>query len=539
MKLKMSENDNIIELKSKCCQTIAELLEKYKNESYIIQRINAHINNYLPNTLENELKNHEKRINRNTYLTEEQMVFIQIFLSKTQYFYLSNNNCFYEYNGKHYTIVKEDEIIHKLLSSISKERILLDWKHKTKQNVIRLIKERSLYSSIPESDTIQTMLRCFHPVFFQKKNEAKYFFTILGDNILKKNNHLIFLVSPKMKKIIQEIENIAYLSIGCNNISHNFMTKYHENHSYENCRLVKMNESFDLESWLSSIIKRCGLDLLCIATHYSNRFSNSDNFLDTKADEDLQKYSYYLKDKSVKEIAGKFIVKCLQTIQNSNVKLEWKNIHFIWKQYLNEFSLPNMMYSNTLKNILKEIYEYDESTDSFIGITSKYLPIESDFLKFWETNIHVSTNETFDDELEIDELCTLFKYWVKQTDTPLLSNGSITEDNVLKILKHYYNTAEIIDDKYILDIYCDLWDKNGDIKKSFDFMKDEVMKNHKLALISFDEAYNYYYKFCNSINQKMVASKHYFEKYLYNKIPDHIVYEKFIETSWVLQNSLL
>ena len=33
------------------------------------------------------------------------------------------------------SIVKEDDIIHKLLSSISKDRVLMQWKHKTKLNI--------------------------------------------------------------------------------------------------------------------------------------------------------------------------------------------------------------------------------------------------------------------------------------------------------------------------------------------------------------------------------------------------------------------
>ena len=41
-----------------------------------------------------------------------------------------------------------------------------------------------------------------------------------------------------------------------------------------------------------------------------------------------------------------------------------------------------MIYSNTLKNLLKETFTYDESIDAFINITSKYLPIESDLIKF-------------------------------------------------------------------------------------------------------------------------------------------------------------
>jgi hypothetical protein len=127
------------ELQTKCCNKISELFNKYENNEYMLQRIHTHIVNYLPNTLDNELKNHEKRQTRTNYLTNEQQIFIQVFLSKNQYFYLPSNNLFYEYNGKNYLIVKEDDIIHKLLSNISKDRVLLEWKHKTKMNILKQI----------------------------------------------------------------------------------------------------------------------------------------------------------------------------------------------------------------------------------------------------------------------------------------------------------------------------------------------------------------------------------------------------------------
>jgi hypothetical protein len=176
----------------------------------MLQRINTHVVNYLPNSLSNECKQHEDRLIRNNFLTNEQQVFIQVFLSKNQYFYLSSNNFFYEYNGANFFIVKEDDIIHKLLSSISKDRVLMQWKHKTKLNIIKQIRERSLFTCIPETDTIQDILYHLYPAIFTSKNNAKYFLTIIGDNILKKNQNLIFLVSPQMKKILTELDNIAF-----------------------------------------------------------------------------------------------------------------------------------------------------------------------------------------------------------------------------------------------------------------------------------------------------------------------------------------
>jgi hypothetical protein len=546
-----------IDIKQKCFDSIEELFKKYENNDYMLQRIHNHVVNYLPSILDNELKNHEKRINRNMYLTNEQQIFIQIFLSKNQYYYLPSNNCFYEYNGKNYYIVKDDDIIHKLLSSISKDRILLQWKHKTKFNILKQIKERSLFTSIPETDTIQNVLNILYPYIFTTKNQAKYFLTILGDNILKKNSNLIFLANSKIKIMLSEIDTIAYFSIGFTNITNNFIVKYHENHSYDNCRLIKVNENSSIELWKETLIKN-GLDLICVATHYSNRYENSDNFLNTNADEELKNYSFYLKNIPQQEIISNFCSKCFQITNNNNTntntsndKIEWKNVHFIWKQFISSLSLPNMIYSNTLKNMLKETFSYDDSADAFINITSKYLPIESDFIKFWEKTIIINdqqnmltslnnfeVNLNLEEELEVDELCMLFKNWVKQyTEETLLSSGNISEENVVKILKHFFQNVEIVEEKYVLNISCTLWNKSKDIIKSFEFIKNELQKNEFVALISFDDAYNYYVKFCNSNSYKFIISKRYFEKYLYSTINEHIVYEKFIETEWLLNST--
>ena len=171
-----------------------------------------------------------------------------------------------------------------MLSSISKDITLLQWKYKTKINIIKQIKDRSLFSSIPETDTIQNVLNVLYPSFFQSKNFAKYFLTIIGDNILKKHSNLIFIISQKMKQLLTELDNVAILSIGNSNVTSNFMTRYHENHLYENCRLIKINESFSSDVW-REILKKIGLDLLCVAVHYSNRYDSSDKFIETKSDE--------------------------------------------------------------------------------------------------------------------------------------------------------------------------------------------------------------------------------------------------------------
>ena len=53
---------------------------------------------------------------------------------------------------------------------------------------IRTIKARSPLTAIPESYTIQHTINLFIPNLFSSKYSAKYFLTLLGDNILNKNS---------------------------------------------------------------------------------------------------------------------------------------------------------------------------------------------------------------------------------------------------------------------------------------------------------------------------------------------------------------
>jgi len=122
---------------------ITDLFTKYKDNQYMLQRLQTHLNN-LPTMLETENKRYEERVLRINELTMEQDNFYKVFLSKHQYYYMPYNNIFYEYDGKTYKIIKEDDIHHHLLSTITDEGKLMAWKHKTKQNIIRQIKDHCL-----------------------------------------------------------------------------------------------------------------------------------------------------------------------------------------------------------------------------------------------------------------------------------------------------------------------------------------------------------------------------------------------------------
>ena len=185
-----------------------------------------------------------------------------------------------------------------------------------------------------------------------------------------------------------------------------------------------------------------------------------------------------------------------------------------------------MFYSNTLKNLLKERIQYDELTDTFYGVTSKYLPYVSEVLKFWEETINLINLP--DQSFDIDELCELFKKWINQKNKAILS-----ENELIKIIIHFFPNIEIVESKYILNINCSLWDKSFDIIASLEQLKESkhLESKHLVcnSLILIDDAYKYYLKYCRKNKSPMVSNKRYFEQWIHHNMADLIQFEKFIK----------
>jgi len=512
------------------------LFLKYNNNTYMTHRLETHLLN-LPNMLEHENKKYDERVSRFNELTLEQDNFHKVFLSKHQYFFMPYNNIYYEYDGKTYKIVKDDDIHHNLLSTITDEGKLIQWKHRTKQNIIKKIKDRSLFKSIPETFTIQNVLS-FLQTIFQTKTEAKYFLTVIGDCLLKKNiENLQYFVSSHVKKLITMIDSIGYITTG-NSIMSNFITKYHDTHKLSSYRLIKTTESTNSLSQeiVKDVLNNIGIDLLCVASHYSEQYTNSDNYLKTKAEDQVKDYVFYFVNNSLEKIVDEFITQCIETVETESF-INWKNMHYIWKLYLNSINIPNMTYSTQLQTILTNKIEnvLDNGNYIFMHVTSKYLPNVSSFLAFWEKHFVITNDNNLDDEYEIDEIATLYK----NSDQ---KNSQISDINMIKMIHHYFSPqVEIIDNKYITNIKCNLWSKQDDINdflNSYKMNLNNQENKSNLDLISFDELYQdykTYFKAMGIIDQKIlpIVSKQFFEKFITNQLTNYIKFDKFVSSEWL------
>ena len=509
----------------KSIKIIETLYDRYKNEETIINKINLFIEQ-LPKTLEDTDTNIQIKKLRKDKLTIETDKFINSFMNQkdVQYFYISNTNSFIKYNSKHYTICKEDDLQYHILTSLSKFKQLSSWKHKIKIHILKLIKEKPVFQSIPDSFTIQFVLNKFMSIF-EYKDCVKYFLTILGDNILKKSDGVIHFIDPSCKILLKEIAhncNIYFETIRTPIDSFKF--KYHD-HNYNQCRLIDIYNHSKINDLTLELSKNNYLiDVICVAIHYSSRFNNSDNYMSNFCDNNrLLERVFYLKDNSQQEIVDQFVENNFKILERkTKFSIDWKAMLFLWKQYLDFNKLPNIIFHANLKEILTKKLSYDEKTDSFYKLSNKYFSFLESFFRFWKETITTDN----DQEYELEEITQVFKKYYKS------SKNRATSKNIFKILNYYYPNTEISDDNNILNICCSKWNKNSEIDIFLAFYKNQMLAKDNEYQVSFYDIYNEYCSLCRK-NSDFIASKKYFEKYITEHISDdHIQDDCFILSSW-------
>lgn len=491
--------------KQTCSITISHLFDKYKNEDYMLNKLNNYILIQLPKLMENYKISKDEKLNNKTKTENEKQLFQNKFLNNNLYFYISQTNIFIYYDGINYIIYNEDDICHKIFTLITLERKLMSYKEKTKNTIIKKIKSSSLFKTIPESKTIQNTINLFYPTLFNNKDKVKYFLTIIGDNFLKSQGNLVHLISNKAKKFLNEITHYSYLYTNLNPVN-TFKFKYHDQ-DYNNIRLLDINLTVE-ESQNWHFIKQNIFNIISVSCYYSNRFNNSDNFIENHCDYTLSNYSFFLKNNDSKSIIKMFTSYYIETcpeqsdnkLENSNYNIPWKHMVYLWKLFLEEKKFPNIIFNNSLKILLSEKFTYSEDNDCFLGITSKYLPKIAAFIDFWDNQMLISEEE----ELEISEINVLFKQW----SNSVLNNKSVSnysnDQEILNIIKFFFQEIEICDDKYIMNLSCKLWDKNNDITIFLINYKENY------DAYSLNEAYQLYVK----SKPTFVSSKRYFtDKY--------------------------
>ena len=277
--------------------------------------------------------------------------------NEMQYFYISNSAIFISYNGEEFKLINESELLHQILTGISQNKTLLPWKQKIKTKIMKIIKEKNIFDTIPESHTIQNVINHITPLILQTKDEAKYFLTILGDNILKKNTDVYHILNNRGKNFITNLEE---------NVYHYFKNSYHKyiflnfHGMIMNIQNVELLISIDLliiQIILENIYKIPYFRYFISSCSLFKRYGNSDEYILSKKETNPRFESVlYLSDHSILNIVNDFIKEKHDFVENQDVSMTFNEILYIWKLYLAQKNYQ-ILFLSKLKTYVKKYFK--------------------------------------------------------------------------------------------------------------------------------------------------------------------------------------
>lgn len=465
----------------KSLSMVMELYKKYESNDFVIEKLNETICNKLPIEAVCWYKQYEKK-NNNT----KNKHIIQFMTGKIQYFYISKSDFYIQYDGKNYLQIGEDELLYKILSKITEKKILLSDKQEIKDIIINKIKNTHIKDGIPESITIQNIINYFYPVLFKTKAEAKYFLTILGDNILNKKTEMKHILCKNSKIFLNHILFCYKDYFNSNNIISSFKSLV-KNELYDNFRLIDFKDTINNQVYWQFFVEQNILNIVSVAIHYSQRYENSETFLKEKVDCDINNILFF-ENNNQEKIVDMFCNNYLVDISGDSLKEE--EIKYLWLKFIEYKNIPELFDDYSLqKSLLKLSNEIIMKNDTLLYKTHENIYIFRKFLEFWNEKIIPDIN----DEIEISEIFYFFKKYsgIKTTN----------ERELLKIIEMQYPFIPITNNKTIFGYKCLDWDKRNSIKgiiNSLGIKKD----------ISKIELYK---KYCKKVKKnKMVVSKTYF-----------------------------
>jgi hypothetical protein len=404
---------------------------------------------------------------------------VKYFFENNCYYYNSTTNLYVEYTNN-YKFINENNMLHIILKFISKYQdiylLTSNQKQTIKTKIQKKIKETTIYDTIPESNTLQNLISFLYPNIFIERNIAKYFMITLGDIILKKTD-LFYFIPNYIKPLVSLINKSLSMYFYTINLGNHYKYKYSD-HTTDKSRVIPFN-NININHY--NIDSAFIINLICCSIHYSNRYENGDKFLDKIISNDINtiRQIYWIKNTKKEHLIDSFIDDYLYT--KDGYKINEKDMLFLWKSYIKKHEYINIFTKHS--DILSHIASKINYNVFFINVGSHYLPYVQNFKDFWVKYIYSDEGN-----YEINELFGLFveQYNIK----------NINENNMYDLIHYYYPEIKI-EDKFIQNIGCVLWNKKKDVL--------EFLETHKE-----EQSINLYSVYCSEFKDKKRVSKNYF-----------------------------
>jgi len=510
-----NDNEQFEEVKLKdIVKSITNTYNKYKSDKLLMRIFFNHVDEILPNTMEQTYQN---QIEQEKHL-EICSDFIVKFLNEPEqeYFYIENNDTFINYDNINYVCTSEDKIINSVYKRASiyfdeNKDFVTRYKKSMADMAINKIKtDKDIFNTIPESITIQNIINFFTPLVFETKTETKYFLTILGDNILKKNSNTIIFLPLKSKNFINYFTDIIKSYYPKLNITKNFKYRYNKSHGYNNTRILYFTNLVSNQNYWHSFINANVFNIIAISCHYSNIHRNSDNFI-LDQDKSISNKILYFLNKDENKILDIFLTEMIRKDTSfipigSDNKISIQEMLYLWKMFANRKQIPNVITKNRLIELLKERLEYNEG---FHKVSSNYLDYNRKFSDFFNENFKLGN-----EEFEISEINLLYKKWLKGKGNNM-DYYLIDETKMKNIILHFHEDYAIENNKNITNICSTLWNKEKNILEALNHYKREFISlNKDINILKVYKKYCNYMQSDSEDGNKIIVSKQYFERFI-------------------------
>ena len=425
------------------------------------------------------------------------------FISNNMIFYNKTSKIYYNYTNNNYLLLNEDNMIHHISIFITNYKdyrniIDLSLKNLTKQSILRCIKDNPIYDTIPDEDTIQEVLGILVPTFFESKEYAKIFLLSIGTILLKKQSQkTIIFMKSNTKPFLNEINKYISMYFCNNNVFNYFKFKYTSDHNqYDKYIIPSKSICYEAIHFKEQFY----INLICVSIYYSNRYNNIEKYLESVIGDisQINNKVQYFQENNKESTIHQF--KCDYMIEKSDGFIEQNDLLFLWKQYIQKNDLfvhVFTSYSDFLNSLFiqfNQTYEESNICNKLNGYYSMEIPTIHLFRQFWDEHFTFCEDECY---FEISEILHLFHDKHKQKKT------NISESSIYMIIQLYYSNFDVVKEKIVHNLKCNLWDKKKEINLFIEKEKINIKVNvHTL------------YKKYSMSQDKLKINKKYFSMYI-------------------------
>lgn len=370
------------------------------------------------------------------------------------YYFAPGSSAFVRCSGGSYTPATEDEVLADVLRQLrSAHPSLRRIKHKLRPTVMRKIKDNTLLGSIPESESIQTVLGIMRTVLVPSKAEAKLLLTALGDGILRKSVAITYVMDPRARPALQTLREAAKAHLGhrrdpCRSFQHSYAPS-----DRESVRVFRTHQSCPEAASACQLLDQHALAIAVVSAHYSTQHGSARELALLLGCEQPGDSNTWLSPRALTletAIAG-FANRMLVPRAGATVSLD--QMAYLWG--VDGVRCGRLMSVPPAE--LRRRLPYERTSAGYVACWSPELASVGGVVSFVRSAIEPAPGESL---LELSELYTLYRRMPGAAEHPP------DEETFIGIVCHFSTSLglDLSPGQLHLDgMRCALWDKHAEI----------------------------------------------------------------------------